>query len=60
MTCVGHTNNIERRIAEHNSGKSKFTRTNKPWKLIFHEKNEDETEARERKIPDDIIRQKTN
>jgi putative endonuclease len=36
-TYVGHTNNLERRLAEHNSGKSQFTRMFKPWKIIYTE-----------------------
>ena len=32
---VGHTNSINRRLYEHNSGHSKFTRKGKPWELIF-------------------------
>ncbi|MCF8405713.1 MAG: GIY-YIG nuclease family protein [Bacteroidales bacterium] len=31
---VGHTNDIVRRLNEHNSGHSKYTKTGKPWKLI--------------------------
>jgi putative endonuclease len=31
---VGSTNDIERRLMEHNYGHSKFTKTGKPWKLI--------------------------
>ena len=34
---VGFTNNIERRLLEHNSGKNIFTRRYKPWKLIYKE-----------------------
>jgi putative endonuclease len=33
-TYLGFTSNIEQRLAEHNSGKSIYTRTYKPWKLI--------------------------
>jgi putative endonuclease len=32
---VGHTNNIERRLVEHNSGQSKSTKGKGLWKLIF-------------------------
>jgi putative endonuclease len=27
----------DERLEEHNSGLSKFTKTNKPWKLIYYE-----------------------
>jgi putative endonuclease len=38
---VGMTENLDRRIGEHNQGKSKFTSANRPWKLIFSEKAND-------------------
>jgi putative endonuclease len=31
---VGYTDNISRRLSEHNRGKSKFTRIGIPWVLI--------------------------
>jgi putative endonuclease len=34
---VGSTDNIERRLEEHNIGKSKFTSIYKPWKLVYTE-----------------------
>lgn len=38
VTYVGHTNNLQKRIKLHNSGKgAKFTRGRK-WKLIYKEK----------------------
>jgi putative endonuclease len=30
----GITQNIERRLIEHNAGESKYTSTKKPWKLV--------------------------
>lgn len=37
---VGHTDNLERRIFEHNNGQTGFT-TNigGPWKLVYKEEN---------------------
>jgi putative endonuclease len=32
---VGQTNNIERRLIEHNMGASKFTSKYKPWTLVW-------------------------
>ena len=32
---IGHTNNIDRRLSEHNSGQNKSTKGKGPWKLIF-------------------------
>lgn len=45
---VGITQNIERRLPEHNSGKSKFTSGHSPWKLIYSEQCEDSKAARSR------------
>lgn len=33
--CIGHTNDIERRLVEQNSGQNKSTKGKGPWKLIF-------------------------
>ena len=32
---VGSTNDLERRMKEHNSGKSTYTKLTKPFKLVF-------------------------
>jgi len=32
---IGHTNNLKRRIDEHNNGKSFSTRLDKPWMLMY-------------------------
>jgi len=32
---IGHTNNVERRLFEHNIGKSKSTRSKGPWELVL-------------------------
>ncbi|MFA4996365.1 MAG: GIY-YIG nuclease family protein [Patescibacteria group bacterium] len=45
---VGCTDNPDRRIKEHNSGKMAFTKRFKPWELIYHEKFETLGEARKR------------
>ena len=45
ITYVGYTNNLEKRIKLHNSGKgAKFTRGRK-WVLIYKEKNKSKNEA---------------
>ncbi|MES2930507.1 MAG: GIY-YIG nuclease family protein [Patescibacteria group bacterium] len=33
----GFTNDLKRRLLEHNSGKSDFTSRNGPWELIYYE-----------------------
>ncbi len=42
---VGHTNNLNRRISEHNSGHSKFTNSGVPWKIITSFECKDRSEA---------------
>ncbi len=32
---IGSTNNLTRRLTEHNSGQTKSTRNGKPWRLAF-------------------------
>jgi len=47
---VGITNNIERRLDEHNSGYNKNTAAYAPFKLILKEYYNDYEEARTREI----------
>ena len=42
---VGHTDNLERRLDEHNSGISPHTSKFRPWKMIYTESFESEKEA---------------
>ena len=44
----GITNDLRRRLKEHNSGKHKSTKGYKPWKLVYSEEVKDRMEARER------------
>ncbi|OIP57501.1 MAG: hypothetical protein AUK34_09955 [Ignavibacteria bacterium CG2_30_36_16] len=41
----GHTNDIERRLTEHNSGQNKATKNKGPWKLIFLKQFDGKLEA---------------
>ena len=34
---IGYTSDLERRINEHNEGKSKFTSKKRPWKIVYTE-----------------------
>ena len=43
---VGLTDNLERRINQHNSGRSKTTKPYAPFVLIYHEEHETRPEAR--------------
>jgi putative endonuclease len=47
---VGSTKNLEQRIKEHNSGKTTFTKSGVPWKLIYYEQYTSLSEARKREI----------
>ena len=42
---IGSTDNLERRLKEHNRGKSNFTRTGIPWSLVYSETYETRQEA---------------
>ena len=44
----GTSENIERRIKEHNSGKMKSTKGFRPWKLVYFEEFDTFMEARDR------------
>jgi len=45
---VGFTANLEKRIKEHNQGKTKSTKGFTPWYLIYYETTETRIEARKR------------
>lgn len=48
---IGSTNNIERRLQEHNSGKTKSTRNKGPWEIIYTtEKYKTKIDARKREL----------
>jgi putative endonuclease len=34
---TGYSSDLRQRVAEHNSGKSSYTRNFRPWKLIYYE-----------------------
>ena len=37
IVYIGHTNNLSRRFAEHNTNKSPYTKGRGPWKLVYTE-----------------------
>ncbi len=45
---VGYTNSMERRLAEHNRKKGKFTDRGIPWEIAYHEVYENKIEAMDR------------
>jgi len=42
---VGQTNNLERRLREHNSGKSTYTKKFIPWEIVYYEEKDNQAEA---------------
>ena len=42
---IGHSENIERRLLEHNTNQSKSTRNKGPWEIIFTKEFESRSEA---------------
>ena len=47
---VGSTVDVERRLAEHNSGKTKSTRAGAPWELVYSESFGTRSEAVRREM----------
>ena len=47
---VSSTPDLQRRLAEHNRGKEKFTKTGVPWLLVYSETFEQLTAARKREL----------
>jgi len=42
---IGQTNNLEKRLFDHNEGLSKYTSRKRPWEIVYFEKFETRTEA---------------
>lgn len=47
-TYTGYTNDLTRRLHEHNAGRVPFTRRFHPWRVIYTETVGDEQEAKKR------------
>ncbi|MFA5972075.1 MAG: GIY-YIG nuclease family protein [Lentimicrobiaceae bacterium] len=47
---IGITVDIERRLKEHNSGKSRYTKAYRPWKVFYFEVCDDYSAARKREV----------
>ena len=45
---IGYTNDLRRRLREHNSGKNKSTKYRRPLELIYYEAYKSEQDARRR------------
>ncbi len=48
LTYIGMTKDLKRRLDEHNSGMSKWTRRGTNWRLVYWEKYNSAMEARTR------------
>jgi len=47
---VGSTENLDKRMYEHNHGHSKFTKGGIPWELLYQEEFNSLSEARKREL----------
>ena len=47
---IGSSSNVERRLKEHNLGKSKYTKATRPFKLVYTEEYETNILARQREL----------
>ncbi len=47
---IGMTNNLKRRLKEHNKGKTKSTKGYKPWELFYYENFHTIKKAREKEL----------
>jgi putative endonuclease len=45
---IGHSKDLNNRVTEHNSGKSKATRGKGPWRLVYQEEFQTRSEAMKR------------
>ena len=42
---IGYTNDLKRRLIQHNSGQSQYTKTKMPYKLIYYEAYQSQEDA---------------
>ena len=45
---IGYSNDLKRRVEEHNSGKNKSTKHRKPFTLVYYEAYQSQTDAKNR------------
>ncbi len=45
---VGYTQDLNSRLERHNQGKSRYTKTKRPWKLVYSEDYKDRSSAMKR------------
>ena len=49
-TYIGSTENLEKRLIEHNAGKTKSIKHKVPFELVYYEAYQTKTQARKREI----------
>ena len=49
-TYLGSTNDLRRRLSEHNNGREISTKRYRPWRLVYYEAYRSEKDAREREM----------
>ena len=42
---IGYSGDLNKRLSDHNLGKSRYTRSKRPWKLVYSEEYETKSEA---------------
>lgn len=47
---TGHTNDLRKRLREHNEGKSVYTKTRGPYELVYYEACMNREDARSREL----------
>ena len=45
---VGHTDDLSKRLIEHNSGRCRYTKGHQPWQIIYQELTRSRSEAIQR------------
>ena len=45
---IGSTQNLIQRIERHNQGRSKYTKSKRPWQLVYYEEYPDRSSATKR------------
>lgn len=47
---IGHTEDLRKRLEDHNNGNSSATKHNKPWILIYYEAYKNKKDATKREV----------
>lgn len=42
---IGSTQNVDNRLKRHNQGRSKYTKSKRPWKIVYSEEHPDKSTA---------------